>query len=111
MHYEPSFASSFETKDPAPKSDLSDLAADPLSPPLTSEYATSFYPLLPKMLSRKRKGGNKRTTVGGTSVVNLDRREAMMNVNPAVQLARRSTKCMTVREWEVMWQKEGVICF
>ena len=101
MQYEPSFASSLETKDPAPKPDPFDLAADPLLPPLTSEYAASFYPLPPEKSSRKRKGGNKRTTVSGTSVVDLDRWEATMNVNPAARLARRSTKCITTREWEV----------
>ena len=68
---------------------------------LTSEYATSFYPLAPQKSSRKHKGGNKRMTVSGTSVVNLDRWEATMNVNPAAQLACRSTKCITTRESEV----------
>lgn len=101
MHYEPSFASLLETKDPIPEPSPSELTADPLLAPLVSPYAATFYPLPPEKTSKKRKAGNKRTTVSGAPVVDLGRWEAIMNVNPAARLARRSTKCINTREWEV----------
>jgi len=101
MHYEPSFASLLETKDPIPEPGPSELTADPLLAPLISPYTATFYPLPSEKISRKRKAGNKRTTVSGAPVVDLGRWEAMMNVNPAARLARRSTKCINTREWEV----------
>lgn len=100
MHYEPSFASLLETKDPVHEPVPSELTTEPLLPPLVSEYSASFYPLPPEKSFRKRKGGSKRTTVSGTPVVDLDLWEATMNVNPAARLARRSAKCISTREWE-----------
>lgn len=102
IHYEHSFTSSVEAKDPITEPlPPSDLTPDPALAPLVSDYAASLYPLPPEQHSKKRKTGNKRYTVSGTPVVDLDRWEATMNVNPATRLARRSSKCITTREWQV----------
>lgn len=101
MHYENSFTSLVEGAASVPDPTPTDLTLDPLLAPLVSDYAASLYPLPPQQPSKKRKAGNKRYTVSGTPVVDLDRWEVTMNVNPSSRLARRSTKCLTTREWEV----------
>ena len=43
----------------------------------------------------------KRHTVSGGAVVDLTRWDAVLKVNPAGKWARKSTKCLSTREWEV----------
>lgn len=106
LHYEHSFTSEVEPKDPITEPlPPSDLSPDSALPPLVSDYAASLYPLPPEQHAKKRKTGNKRHTISGTPVVDLDRWEATMTVNPANRLARKSSKCMSTREWEVSSSK------
>lgn len=103
IHYESSFSSLAEPKDVPPLPTPSDLALDPILAPLVTEYAASLYPLPPEMTTKKRKKDkeNKRYTIRGTPVVDLDRWEAIMTVNPASRLAKKANKCLSTREWEV----------
>jgi hypothetical protein len=100
-------------------------------PQLINSYAQSIYPLPVEVPAKKRKKearekereqkekelaresgdggegsvvggpGKMRYTTSGAPVVDMNRWEATMRINPVTRWARKASKCLSTREWQV----------